>query len=641
MLTLHGKDSRRSNYRLLGLVGQGQFGRVFCAVHRQTGQIVALKSLERERFSTHKFLRELRFLLSLEHPNIVMCQTLEHTATGRHLVMDYCEGGTLRTLMQDEVRLSMAHGIKLVCDVLQGLAHAHAQDIVHCDIKPENILLKVEEHGWTACISDFGIARLTQEVTEPYAGLGNTGSPAYMAPERFYGQYSAVSDLYSVGVLLFEMLAGDRPFSGTPKELMSAHLNQVVSFPAQIAPGWHSVLLRALQKLPARRFRTAEEMRDAVYQAAQLNDLDLASLGIHSASTSSPLLECHSTVPKTPIGSVLAMPLDRMPTQMMAMPAEADGESRVALIQPFPDVVTLYQAIGSTIAVSTHPTTSEGSRPPQQETIQLPEPVTQLLPHPHGCVAIASHSILLIHRTDAGAVRAKPLASFQQSVVATVEPTGRWLAVGKPNVAQQDSAQQDSAQQDSAMLLLPLHHPFPITLAKQSISLPQRCLHSLIALDSRHVAAFSDVASTSHSSVNTAIDVYTRRGTQLVQFSTALMLKQVVATSFPYRLLAADMNDAGSLLLIDLKPYRLTRIGLPVVPTLFHATRWGYVVADTHGEVVLLDEYGDIGGRIAIDEPIEAIAPFEPYGLLVATRQANQGRLLTVNLKTLETNFMF
>lgn len=91
---------QHSKYRILKLVGQGQFGRVFCAIHRETGRLFALKELDRQLLSTHKFLRELRFLLSLQHPNIVTSQALEYSQTGRYLVMDYCEGGTLRNLMQ-------------------------------------------------------------------------------------------------------------------------------------------------------------------------------------------------------------------------------------------------------------------------------------------------------------------------------------------------------------------------------------------------------------------------------------------------------------------------------------------------------------------------------------------------------------
>jgi serine/threonine-protein kinase len=268
---LHKKALHRSNYRILELVGQGQFGRVFCAIHRQTGHLVALKELEHQRFPTHKFLRELRFLLSLQHPNIVTCQSLEYSQTGRYLVMDYCEGGTLRDLMQSESQLSLVQSLKLIADVLAGLEYAHSQGIVHCDIKPENILLSLDATGWIARISDFGVARLSQEIYSDY--LDSTGSPAYMAPERFYGQYYPTSDLYAVGVLLFEMAVGHRPFSGLPGELMLAHLNQPVKIPDTVPFLLQSTISTALQKLPARRFASAAEMLRSIRLAAEVESL--------------------------------------------------------------------------------------------------------------------------------------------------------------------------------------------------------------------------------------------------------------------------------------------------------------------------------------------------------------------------------
>jgi serine/threonine-protein kinase len=287
------KELKRSKYRLLGLVGQGQFGQVYCASHRKTGRLVALKELNKERFPTHKFLRELRFLLSLQHDNIVTCHALEHTPTGRYLVMDYCEGGTLRGLMEDDIRLHPSQCLKLATDILAGLDHAHHRGIVHCDIKPENILLTLQADGWRARISDFGIARLHQDIISD--GSGNTGSPAYMAPERFYGQYSITSDLYAVGVLLFELLVGYRPFSGVPIEMMSAHLNRPVSIPETVPATLQTVILTALQKLPARRFQSATEMLKAVQTAAASVDFDRtwADTRLLQASGVQPVSECH------------------------------------------------------------------------------------------------------------------------------------------------------------------------------------------------------------------------------------------------------------------------------------------------------------------------------------------------------------
>lgn len=256
-----------SKYHVLGLVGQGQFGRVFCAVHRETERIVALKEIDL-RIPTYRFLRELRFLLSLQHTNIVTCQAIEHTQTERYLVMDYCEGGTLRNLMSAKLQLNLVQKLKLIADVLAGLDYAHKHGIIHCDIKPENILLSQSKTGWVGRISDFGIARLSQEIDSER--LGDTGSPAYMAPERHYGQYSPASDLYAVGVMLFELAVGYRPFSGLPRELMSAHLNQLVEVPQIVPFLLRSIILTALQKLPARRFASAAEMLQVVQLAAEV-----------------------------------------------------------------------------------------------------------------------------------------------------------------------------------------------------------------------------------------------------------------------------------------------------------------------------------------------------------------------------------
>jgi serine/threonine-protein kinase len=320
-----GSELRHSKYRLLGLVGQGQFGRVFCAVHRPTGKLVALKSLERERFPTHKFLRELRILLSLQHPNIVTCQALEQTATGRYLVMDYCEGGTLRSLMLDDVRLSLPQSLKLVADILLGLAHAHDRGIVHCDIKPENILLNVTPTGWNARISDFGIARISQEFN--HQDFGNTGSPAYMAPERFYGQYSVTSDLYSVGILLFELLVGHRPFSGTPTELMSAHLNCPVQIPDHVSPVWHPLLTKALQKLSARRFQSAGEMLSALRIAAlQPSGFQL------DQQVRQPLLQPTFTLPTSQLRSQVQEPIASPILELAPIQVQSSSKTDVEIL---------------------------------------------------------------------------------------------------------------------------------------------------------------------------------------------------------------------------------------------------------------------------------------------------------------------
>ena len=125
--------------------------------------------------------------------------------------MDYCEGGTLRDLIENSDRLSLTQSLQLVIDVLDGLEYAHARGIIHRDIKPENILLKSSNRGYSAHIADFGIAQLSRE-TEAQGILGNTGSPAYMAPRTVLCDYSYNCDLYGLGIILYELVVGERPF---------------------------------------------------------------------------------------------------------------------------------------------------------------------------------------------------------------------------------------------------------------------------------------------------------------------------------------------------------------------------------------------------------------------------------------------
>ncbi|HEY9861500.1 MAG TPA: serine/threonine-protein kinase, partial [Candidatus Obscuribacterales bacterium] len=373
---------KRSKYRLLGLVGQGQFGRVFCASHRKTGRLVALKELDHQRFPTHKFLRELRFLLSLQHANIVTCHALEHGRRSRYLVMDYCEGGTLRNLMEGSACITLAQGLKLVLDILAGLAHAHQRSIVHCDVKPENILLNTQSSGWTARISDFGIARLSQELG-PEAG--NTGSPAYMAPERFYGQYFPSSDLYAVGILFFELLLGYRPFSGSPAELMSAHLNSPVNIPEVVPTEISQLLLSTLQKLPARRFQSAAEMLSATQTAV---------------ATLSSRLQLESVrLPLWP------------PSNSLGPPCAFHSLEQEPLIAPMSDISVIASEVGQWLYRSTSSpcngeiitdqlmSTATSPLSVQKQlvgAVAVPEAIQALVARPQGCFAIASRSIYLL-----------------------------------------------------------------------------------------------------------------------------------------------------------------------------------------------------------------------------------------------------
>ena len=268
-MALHDRTQKSitASFQLLGEVGRGQYGRVHCGRRLTTGQLVALKELPLRRFPTHNLLRELRYLLSLDHPHITRCEALIHAEEGRFLVLEYCAGGTLRDLMTGLVPLSQLQILDFLHQILAGLDHAHSQGLVHCDIKPENILVQLTERGWHLKLTDFGIARHHQPESRE---IGTTGSPAYMAPERFYGEVYPASDLYSLGILLYELLTRYRPFSGSPSQLQHAHLNRPPPLHPDVPELWRPIVEQALRKLPLRRFTQATQFRQALDQIATI-----------------------------------------------------------------------------------------------------------------------------------------------------------------------------------------------------------------------------------------------------------------------------------------------------------------------------------------------------------------------------------
>lgn len=663
---LYARSIRISNYRLLGLVGQGQFGRVFCAIHRKSGQMVALKELKHERFPTHKFLRELRFLLSLQHPNIVTCQALEHTANGRYLVMDYCESGTLRNLILEEARLHPAHSLKLVMDILLGLEHAHSRGIVHCDIKPENILLQIQPTGWLGRISDFGIAQLSQDLHQDF---NTTGSPAYMAPERFYGQYSPASDLYAVGIILFELLVGERPFSGTPADLMSAHLNRPVQIPAFIPDPLQGVIRKALQKLMGRRFHSAAEMLADLRSAAQATGW---SLDIGTAASTVPLF-CrlpHQPVaaPNTALATASPgdppSPLRLTFTALRQEPLKAPiCDLRVQFLPVTPQqgaTETLYCLSRQWVYCRTFMPGLLTGQEVQRSVCHLPMPAQSLtifqgryLAQPSGdCFAIAAQGLYHIPfpapsgrmpSTSLETILVYPRCVLSQETdsAIAIDPHGYWLA---------------------AAPLLPSTPKSPLWLWPWPSLTPQRNLEcrasqiaQIIPLDSAHGVAISH----RHRAQASRFEVFNRRGRLLGSLNVPVMTGRFFQGIKPYRLMTYESLAVdtclkmacpleygpypASLLVLDLKPFRVMRLPVAIIPKLVAAAPWGYVLVDAAGTLLFLDGSGQEIGQIAGPGQPTAITCFGNHGLLLATwdETTHSGCLYTVDLRQLHLDLLF
>jgi eukaryotic-like serine/threonine-protein kinase len=222
-------------YRIVAELGSGGVGVVYRAEHLQLGRPVAVKLLHSEFGASQnqvlRFEREARTLASLSHPNIVTVTDYGVTDGMPYLVMELLEGCSLQELLRDEGALDPERALDITRQALRALAFAHAQGLVHRDLKPGNIFLqRLPDDPHHVRILDFGLAKfVTGDAAADVAALTRTGAvfgtPAYMAPEQASGDaVDASTDVYALGVVLFEMLAGRRPFVGNMGELLKHHL---------------------------------------------------------------------------------------------------------------------------------------------------------------------------------------------------------------------------------------------------------------------------------------------------------------------------------------------------------------------------------------------------------------------------------
>lgn len=253
-------------YRVMGPLGRGGMAAVYRAFQPGVDRYVALKILPREHADDPQFVarfqREARVIASLEHPNIVPVYDFGEDQGFTYLAMRFVEGGTLADLMES-ARLTMPQICKVVGQVGEALSYAHRRGVTHRDVKPTNVLI---EATGNALLSDFGLAKIVEASVQLTATGGILGTPAYMSPEQALGRASdGRSDLYALGVILFELTTGRLPFSAeTPVAVLMKHLHDPLPLPRSLNPDIpepvEAVILKALAKDPEDRQACASDL---------------------------------------------------------------------------------------------------------------------------------------------------------------------------------------------------------------------------------------------------------------------------------------------------------------------------------------------------------------------------------------------
>jgi eukaryotic-like serine/threonine-protein kinase len=260
------KGQTLGKYRILAPLGSGGFGTVYLAEDTWIHKKVAIKVPHRQGLDFGELLREPRLLASVSHPNIVSITTAEKQDNLFFIVMEYVQGETLEHVIAREGALDVARALDFTCQICNAVDHAHRQGVIHRDLRPANVL--VTDHDMLK-VADFGTSRFLE-----IAAHGTTviGSPPYMAPEQFHGKAVFASDIYSLGVTMYQMLTGVLPYdTPAPADLDRLMSGELVSPPRlrnpAIPKAIDTIVMRAMAPDVATRYQRASDLLEDVLAA--------------------------------------------------------------------------------------------------------------------------------------------------------------------------------------------------------------------------------------------------------------------------------------------------------------------------------------------------------------------------------------
>ena len=327
------------NYRLLRLLGEGGFAEVYLGEHTYLGTHAAIKLLYTRvaQDDIAQFQQEARLLANLTHPHIVRVLDFGVADHTPYLVMDYAPSGTLRARHPKGTCLAMPAVVSYVKQCAQALQYAHDQKIIHRDVKPENMLIG---RNGEILLSDFGIALIAQS-SRYQSTKDMAGTISYMAPEQIEAHPRPASDRYSLGIVTYEWLSGNRPFHGSFTEIAVKH--SVMPPPSlcqqlpDLSPEIEQVVFTALAKKPEDRFKSVQAFATALEQASQTKPLT----PVPPRSKPQPPKPTPPPVPLQPNPVPFEPPLPPTSTVPASpvTPVQTPSEVNTPAVQPFPSTV--------------------------------------------------------------------------------------------------------------------------------------------------------------------------------------------------------------------------------------------------------------------------------------------------------------